>query len=571
MSGRDEIRQSIAAARDIDDEDILDDSADAAEPVAPSTLVDEAAVERCAALDLSDTDNGRRLREHFGRDLVVVALDEDAGGVWLTWDGRRWDREEGLAGAMKTAQEVGPRIALEAAYLKPTPEEKRVADAAGAFASDDDGEAAREARAAAKAAKAALTARRRKRWAFATTSKNSARINAMMSMAAPHLRRAPDLFNADPLLVVTHSHSLRFVVEDDLECPDPNVTRKMARVEALAGFRREDFVTGLVPCDYDPRATCPKFLKFLARCMPNAELTRTLKVYSATGLLGRLEQRLAYHYGLGANGKSVFLAVLAAVIGPSLSVGMPKETIMGQGERGAGQASPDLVRLFGRRTVRIDEMKDGEALREELVKRMTGGDPMIVRGLYSGYLEFPNVATPHFSGNGHPKIDGTDEGIWRRIIVLHWSVTIPEAERRDFNEMVADLLTERSGILNWLIEGVLDYLVNGLTIAPSARQATEEYRAEMDPVREFRERCLVERPGGRVQAQRLFQIYLKWAKANNRAEFSVTRFGREVKRCVKRDDRGSARFYIDVELSEGALALEGAPSPPPGEDWRGEE
>ena len=290
-----------------------------------------------------------------------------------------------------------------------------------------------------------------------------------------------------------------------------------------------------------------------------------------TGLLGRLEQRLAYHYGLGANGKSVFLAVLAGVLGPSLSVGMPKETIMGQGERGAGQASPDLVRLFGRRTVRIDELKDGEALREDLVKRLTGGDPMIVRGLYSGYLEFPNVATPHMSGNGQPKIDGTDEGIWRRIIVLHWSVTIPEAQRRDFNEMVADLLSERSGILNWLIDGAIDYLENGLTIAPSAREATEEYRAEMDPVREFRERCLVKRPGGRVQASRLFQIYLKWAKANNRSEFSVTRFGREVKRWVQRDDKGSARFYIDVELSEGALELEGAGSAAPVDDWRGRE
>ena len=556
--GRDAIRERMreaVMASDQRDEAFSPDDDDFGEPAqAGDDAIDPAIVERCAALDLSDTDNGARLREHFGHDLVAVALDEDPGGVWVSWDGRRWDRENGEAGAVKLAQKVGPRIALEAAHLSASPAEKQVLARAQALADDDESRAAKDARDEAKEIKSSLRRRKRARWAFAVSSKNSARISAMLNMAAPHLRRPASGFNPDPLLVVTNTHSLCFRV---VETPDVagDGTIKRVALDARPGFARDDYVTGLIPCDYDPEARCPKWLAFLARTLPDDELQRMIRAYSATGLLGVLEQRLAYHYGLGANGKSVFLAVLSAVIGPSLSVGMPKETIMGQGERGAGQASPDLVRLFGRRMVRIDELKDGEALREDLVKRLTGGDPMIVRGMYQGYLEFPNVATPHMSGNGQPKIDGTDEGIWRRIIVVHWSVTIPEGERRDFNELVADLLTERAGILNWLIDGAKDYLENGLYIAPAAREATAEYRAEMDPVREFRKACLVEAKGQRVQASTLFATYQAWAKANSRTEFSATRFGREVSRVVKRDQSGSVRFYLDIALTDDARAL----------------
>ncbi len=571
MSGKDTIRRAYDEARVLSDGGAAedgdyagperDDDGDA--PAGPPPAgVDGELVRRCAALDLSDTDNAERLRTHFGGDLVVVSLDENAGGVWAVWDGRRWDRENGAAGSLKLAQRIGPRIALEAEYLAATEGEQALLDKAEALADDDKSAKAKAAREIAAKVGARIEARQRRRFAFAVSSKNAARVHAMLTMAAPHLRRPASGFNQDPLLLVTETHSLRFVVEEDLDCPDPTVTRKKARVEARPEFRREDYVTGVAPCAYDPQAKAPKFEAFLDTTMPDRDLRRTLRVYCAGGLLGVLEQKLMYHFGSGANGKSVFLAVLMGVIGASLSVGLPKETIMGQGERGAGQASPDLVRLLGKRMVRIDELKDNESLREDLVKRLTGGDPMVVRALFEGYLEFPNVATPHMSGNGKPKIDGTDEGIWRRILVVHWSETIPEEKRRDFHEIVADLLTERSGILNWLIAGALDYLEHGLTIAAAARQATQEYREEMDPVRDFRERCLVAAPGRKVQASRMYAAYIAWAKANGRSEFSAARVGRELKRWMRRDDSGSVRFYLDVELSGEAAALVDGGAPP---------
>jgi putative DNA primase/helicase len=511
---------------------------------------DQAVIAECAKLDHSDTDNAQRLIAHFGRDLAVVARDQHAGGDYLAWEGRFWDFSGGAARSILCAQKIGGLIAREAESMSPSREERAAISAAEVFPADDDSPQAKKARAAASEARAALQRRKSARWRFAVSSKNAARVKNMLEMAAPHLRRPSAEFNRDPLLVASRNATLRFKVSDDPECPDPDVTRRTARVESRQGHDRADYVTGLVSADYDPNAKSPKWNEFLERCLPDPEVRRTVQVYSSMGLLGLLAQKLMFHYGAGANGKSVFLATLGAVLGPSLGVSLPKETIIGQGERGAGQASPDLVRLFGKRFVRIDELKEGESLREDLVKRLTGGDVLVVRDLFRGYLEFPNVATPHMVGNGYPRIDGTDEGIWRRMLVVRWGVTIPEAERKPFDALVAELLGERSGVLNWLIEGARDFLANGLFIAEAASVATRDFREDMDPIGRFVSACVTPQPAGRVQARALYEAYKSWSMANALTVRHETPFGREMKKRFPRDDRSHTRAYLGIELHD---------------------
>jgi putative DNA primase/helicase len=540
----------MAAGDDGRDEEGQAEAGDACDALGPSdtgdSSIDLDVVKACAALDHSDTDNGQRLIAHFGKDLTVREQGGVAGGDWLGWEGRYWDIDGGDARVTILAQKIGGRIALEAEYLTFTPQERQAVDEAAKFAKDDEGESAKAAFAAAKAAQKALKARKLARWRHGVTSKNAARIEKMMAMAAPHLRRKAEEFNRDPYVIVCQNATLRLRRRIDMIDGAPDAD---AWIVAEKAFSREDYVTGLVPCDYDALASAPKWEAFLARCMPNEKKRRTLQQYSGTGLLGVLLQRLMFHHGFGANGKSVFLAVIAAVIGKSYGVSLPKETILGQGERGAGQASPDIVRLFGKRFVRIDELKDGESLREDLVKRLTGGDEMAVRNLFKGYFDFVNLATPHMSGNGFPRIDGTDNGIWRRVLVMHWEVTIPEAERREFDEFVEDLLTERSGILNWLLAGALDYMRNGLFIADEIAQATAEYQEEMNPIGEFIKDCVEAAPGESIGASAAYQAYVSWSLANAKRPRTLTAFGKEMHKHYKRDDKRT-RSYLDCRLHD---------------------
>lgn len=93
------------------------------------------------------------------------------------------------------------------------------------------------------------------------------------------------------------------------------------------------------------------------------------------------------------------------------------------------------------------------------------------------------------SGNHKPDIRGTDDGIWRRVLLVPFDVQIPENERDD--KLIEKLWAERAGILNWLIDGLISYLEGGLDEPAEVLEATQEYRAESDPLGTFLDECCV--------------------------------------------------------------------------------
>jgi putative DNA primase/helicase len=523
--------------------------------------VDPEVVAECAGYDHSDTDNGKRLLAHFGADLRVLKQGDSRTPAFVAWRGKVWDIDTGPLYAHATAQRLGGRIGLEAHAMAQTPMERK-AIGAGERAEDElgalekaGGEVPRDrARALMRlieegeAAREALSKRKVARRKFAVSSKNKARIEAMLTCAAPHCAVDPDDFNPDPFVVGTKTHTLRFVHAPDLECPDPDALRWTVRVDAVDGHRRDDMLTRIVPHAYDPGATCPRWRAFLDEFLPDEAVREFVQTFSGIGLLGRTVQKVVFHYGSGANGKSVFLETLMRVIGP-LAVGLPAESITGQGDRNAGGASPDLARLYGARTLRVLELPADKPLHEDMVKKLTGGEKIPVRTLFKGYFEFTPVFTGHLSGNGYPRIDGTDNGIWRRVAVVHWPVTIPEERRRNIDDVLADFAPEYSGILNWLIEGARRFIESGLVDPPAVREATADYRSEMDPISDFVAACVEAAPGHHETARTMYEAYVSWSQANARKPVFETKFGRVMKTRFTREDR-NVRKYLDCRLHD---------------------
>lgn len=535
-----------------------DDEADG-EP-GPSSLgaedIDMDVVASCVGLDHSDTDNAERLYRHFGADLVSLAQDDVETSPWLAWTGTHWDLAGGAARAALIAQRLGARIGLEAGLLQFTPAEAEAIEEAekrGWTPEIDIDEMPKPDRRFAKAAKAAVDAlgkRRRARAAHAVTSKNHGRMEKALRCLNPRLRRPPDGFNTDRERFACATHTLAFQRRLDLECPDPSVDRYTVDLVAREAHERGDYITAVVPVAWRGMAApAGRWRRFLAQMLPDADKRRTVQQFAGLGLLGVPVQYLMFHYGLGANGKSVFLETITRILGPGLAVGLPRETIVGSGERGGGSASPDLVRLYGKRFVRILEVKGDVPLQEDLVKKLTGGEAFPVRGLYQGYFEFQNFATPHMSGNGFPTIDGTDNGIWRRMLVVHWDQTVPPEERRDFEEFVGEFVREEGpGILAWLVEGALDFLRHGLFVAESVRVATADYREEMDPIGMFTGACVQQVPGGRVQARDMYEAYVSWSYANSKKPRTQTKFGRTIAQHFTKSEYNGRLYYMDCEL-----------------------
>ena len=576
--------ETLANEEEGDEDDAGGDDGDGDEPdISEQTFRD------CAALDQSDVDNGKRLIAYFGRDLLVRQEDDVAAGQMLAWTGTHWDLAGGEALAHLIGQKVGNLIKREADYIDLTPSEARAVkageDAAKELKTLDAGtddidvlmriEELKALVLAAKKARSSLSTRRANRRKWGVSTKNAGRIANMIKCASPHLRRHPDAFNADALKVATLTHTLTFVPIIDPENPDPDGKRPLIkdgrvqyRLVAKPGHDRDDMLTAVIPCAYDKKAFAREFAAFLDLFQPELKKRRTIQQYSGMSLTAQPVQRVMYHTGTGGNGKSVFLEVLARVFGDGLAVGVPAETVSGQVQNNPSAPTPDIARCYAKRYLRIAELPKDAPLKAETIKKLTGGERWPVRTMYKGYFEFKPTAKPHMSGNGEPRFDGSDGGMKRRLAIVEWSITLPPEKHRDFEDVVSEIVAESPGILNWLIEGALDFLNNGLILSEDVLRTTAEHFAEMDPVGQFSDVHVADDPGGPgVPARHMYFAYKFFSEQNGMAHMKETRFGLTMKKKRPRDDTGRLHVYRDVKLvdiPDSALnpQHEGSQAPP---------
>ena len=265
--------------------------------------------------------------------------------------------------------------------------------------------------------------------------------------------------------------------------------------------------------------------------------------YSLSGNVS--EQCLFILWGTGANGKSTFLNVLQYLFGDYACSTMI-ETFMKKNS----EQSNDLARLKGARLVTTSEVEQGKALSESLIKQITGEDELTARFLYGEYFSFKPTFKIFMATNHKPKIKGADNGIWRRIKMIPFTVTIPP-ERRDKN-LSDKLIAENSGILNWLIKGYAMWKKEGLKDEPDAvREANEEYRFDMDSVGTFITECFEIDASlkWRLDNKMLYDTYLKWCGKNNERPLSHKGLSMRLQeKGFKRYVSNSQRYWLGLVL-----------------------
>lgn len=558
-SGCDDVPPGAGADADHVDVACEDDLRGDVGSVSQIPPVDLDVVRLCAPLDQNDTDNGRRLISHFGSDLLFVR--EVGPHVWC---GTHWNPDGGQEAVERFSQEVARRIKLEVDEIRPGRRDAALIAAGTDFdglpldsLTDEQREALREF----NAAEARLARRREGRYKFAVSCGNRARTMAMIAQAVPHRSIPPSALDTDPMRFNLLNGTLRFVREvedvDDPECPDPDARRVRRRVRVgvrLEPHDRAALIAKIAPIRYDRRARCRKFLRFLRRMQPDRTLRRFLQTAVGRALIGGAKtQVLVFLYGDGANGKSVFMEVVAELLG-GYGGRLKPESISGSVEGRGDQATPDMARLAGKRFVAIAELPRGAPLREGLVKTMTGGEPTPVRHLNKGFFDLMPEFIPFMSGNDLPDVGGLDHGIWRRLKFVHWPVTISEGEKREFREMVDELLAEAPGILNWAIEGALRFLREGLRDPPAVVALTQAHRSDLDPVEAFIKACVRPKPGARegdgVQAREMYLAFEAYCDANAIRAWKEKSFSLALKKkgLVRKDDR--IRRWVGVELHD---------------------
>ncbi|MBO4858236.1 MAG: hypothetical protein J5527_06965 [Treponema sp.] len=275
---------------------------------------------------------------------------------------------------------------------------------------------------------------------------------------------------------------------------------------------QNDLITKKSLFIYDKDAKCPVWDMFLRQIFNNdIDLIRFVQKAMGYSLSGDTsEQCMFILWGTGANGKSTFLNVFQNLFG-DYATSTRTETFMKKNS----EQSNDLARLRNTRLVIASEAEENKPMSESLIKQITGGDKITARFLYGEFFEFLPTFKIFMATNHKPKISGGDNGIWRRIKLIPFTVCIPE-EKRD-RHLTEKLMAENSGILNWLLEGYRLWEKEGLVSPDAVQEANEEYRYDMDSVENFIAECLDfdASKKDRLLNGELYSTYIKWCEKNN--------------------------------------------------------
>jgi putative DNA primase/helicase len=456
----------------------------------------------------TETGNAERLVDQFGQDLRFCY----AWKSWLYWDGRRWKRDS--SGMVRR----WAKVVMRSIYIE-----------AGRAKTDDIRKAIAE---------------------WAKKSETAAARAAMVKLAEAEsgIPIETEAMDIDPFLFNVLNGTV------DL------------RTGRLRPHSRDDLITKLAPVAHDASATCPIFVAFLERVLPDPDVRAFVQRavgYSLTA--STAAQCLFFFYGGGANGKSTLLTLLGVLLGDYARHAAPELLTYKKGDR----HPTELADLFGARLVTSVEVDEGKRLAETLVKQMTGGDPMKGRFMNQDFFEWMPTHKLFLAANHQPQIRGTDYAIWRRIHLIPFTVTIPPAERDE--DLPAKLKAELPGILNWAIAGCLDWQEHGLGVPQAVKDATNTYRAEQDILGDFlAEKCMKD-PQATVPSQTLYAAYAAWCEAGKEPPLTQNAFGRALTERGFEDGKGAKGARIrrgirllgpDEEPSGGGFGAGGA-------SWRG--
>lgn len=342
-----------------------------------------------------------------------------------------------------------------------------------------------------------------------------------------------------------------YTTPDDLDRNDwllnvANGTLEL-RTGELRAHRREDLITRITNVPYDPDADITRWAAFLDR-VTDGSRDLQLFLYRAAGysLTGSTrEQALMFLYGTGRNGKSTFMDLLMHVMG-EYAIHTPTETLMVKGNN--SNVPNDVARLKGARLVAATETEAGKRLAESLVKQLTGGDQITARFLHAEYFTFVPTFKLWLSGNHLPAIYGVDEGIWRRIRLVPFEVSIPEHE---VDPDLKDRLKEEStGILAWCVSGALDWQREGLLTPSAVLDATSGYRREMDTISEFIEDHVEEAPGEFLTSRDLFEAYRSWCEGLGEKPRTQKALSSALKKKGYEPIKGRARGFPDLRVMD---------------------
>jgi len=319
------------------------------------------------------------------------------------------------------------------------------------------------------------------------------------------------------------------------------------RTGILLGADPADKISRLTAVAPAETVNCPLWVAFLHEATGNDHaLIRFLQQFFGYCLTGSTQEHaLLFIHGAGGNGKSVLLNTVSWIMGDYAKTAAMDAFVQTKGEK----HSTDVAMLHGARLVAASEIAKGRSWNENLVKSLTGGDPITARFMRRDNFTFQPTFKLTVVGNHKPRLQSVNEAARRRFNIVPF-------DRMPANpdpQLEQKLRAEGPGILRWLIDGCLDWQEDGLVRPQSVLAATEEYFADQDLFSQWIEDECDAEPCNRWKSEKSGDLFAAWAAYAKRAgedPGSKVAFADELKEREFVQDRGhgGVRLYRGIRL-----------------------
>lgn len=306
------------------------------------------------------------------------------------------------------------------------------------------------------------------------------------------------------------------------------------------------FSPSCMPVDYDPSAQCPIWMQFLEKTFSgDRQIIDMLQEWFGYCLTHETKyQKFLMMVSDGGHGKGVVAAAIEAIIGKINMSFVPLERF---GERF------DLGTTLGKQVNLIADANEIDRVAEGHLKSFVVGDSMFFDRKNQPGIQARPTAKLMIFANRLPYFGDRSQGIWRRLLLVPFHVTVRDSERiagMDKPEWWESQPGEKSGILNWAIEGLLRLQKNDWFVTPDKiKDEIEKHRIDCNPVAYYLTENCAESEDAIVTTEELYEAYVKWCKATNHKIENERRFGKEVVKAFSsatktRPGNNSNRQYV---------------------------
>ena len=311
---------------------------------------------------------------------------------------------------------------------------------------------------------------------------------------------------------------------------------------------------------FEAGADCPVFKQTISEVFfgDTAMVDYAQRLFGYALLGEPVREIMAIFHGNGCNGKSTIVNVMRDLFGEyGHTASAELMTSVGSSRSNVGGARADLIALKHKRLVVMSEIDQRARLQESAMKALVSQDEISARGLYQAEVStFRPSWVAVMLTNYLPRIDGGDDGVWRRIHAVPFDRNFDKdtAVKKDVNRSL-ELRKELPGILNWVLEGVKKYREKGLDRPERVQRESEEYKRDSDILADWiDERCDL-REDARTPTSTAWTSWDQYSQANgvSHAISDKTKLTKALKRkgiaCrACRIDGRIVKCYIGLSL-----------------------